>query len=338
MGAPFFIVGASRSGTTMLRLMLNAHRNICVPGELSYFERCAKAGLLDRWARPALLREEFLQFVTAFLHEKSRAFGGINLEYLADAIAEGDSFDLKYPFIMAMNAWSAHQGKGTWGEKTPKNIFYIDVIHEMFPEARFLFLIRDPRAVVHSMNRFARLEDNSAINAFNWVQAVTAGRSLLQSKVPSSQWLAVRYEALVQRTESELRRICSFLEEPYDEHMLGFYHSSTEVVHPHSEQLGGAKTLSKPVSTVSLNKWRREMDDVDIATVEYICRDHMGALQYEPIGYTLPLLRSIRVWLTLYYCRWQRSRNKNIRSYQIAFTPLKKSRQRVGRLLRRVAS
>ena len=70
MGAPFFIVGASRSGTTMLRLLLNAHPNIGVPKELAYFERCARFTDLENWKSLSLTTDAYRTFVRGFLQKR----------------------------------------------------------------------------------------------------------------------------------------------------------------------------------------------------------------------------------------------------------------------------
>ena len=156
MGAPFFIVGASRSGTTMLRLLLNAHRNIGVPKELAYFERCARFTNVEEWQSLGFSADDYETFVRGFLQKKKVALEGVDIGRLEKAIIEAGPPSLERPFRMTMDAWAKKEGKTTWGEKTPKNLFYADIIQEMFPDTKFIYIIRDPRAVVYSMNRFAR--------------------------------------------------------------------------------------------------------------------------------------------------------------------------------------
>ena len=333
MGTPFFIVGASRSGTTMLRLLLNAHRNIGVPKELAYFERCARHTNLEKWRTPKMSEKEFRGFVNAFLNKKRLALEGLDLAELEEAIVSSGAPDLVRPIQMTMDAWVEKEGKVTWGEKTPKNLFYVDLIEQMMPAARFIYIIRDPRAVVYSMNRFARFQDDSVLNAFNWLQAATQGYELLVNHVPEEKRLIIKYEELVADVEAVTRSICTFLNEPFDDEMLEFYQKSRSNIHPHSQELGGVKTLTRPISTVSVDKWRSGLSSSDIASVEAVCQQAMLKLGYTLTGERLTGIDRVKVMLKLGYCRWQQQRNKNLRAYQIAFKPFARTRQRLRRII-----
>ena len=173
--SPFFIVGASRSGTTLLRLMLNSHPSVAVPHEMDYFHKAIPLSLLRRWQNPGLSAEAFERLIDGWLDSRRYVFEDVGLEHVRKAILDGPR-DLRAPFSRAMQQWAAHHGKSRWGAKTPKNLFFVDIIAEMFPRARFIYLARDPRAVVRSMNNFEFFSDDTVINAFNWRTAATEGR------------------------------------------------------------------------------------------------------------------------------------------------------------------
>jgi hypothetical protein len=195
----------------MLRLLLNAHPGIGVPKELAYFERCARGGQLDTWDKPSFSGEAYRQFVRGFFQKKKLALEGLDLQALEETIVNGGPQDLVRPLRVAMDAWAEKEGKHTWGEKTPKNLFYVDLIHRMMPDARFIYIVRDPRAVASSMNRFARFVDDSVLNAFNWLQAAKTGFELLERTVPAELRLTLTYETLVSDVETTTRRMCEFL-------------------------------------------------------------------------------------------------------------------------------
>ena len=335
MGAPFFIVGASRSGTTMLRLLLNAHPNIGVPKELAYFERCARFTELERWKSLALNPADYQGFVRGFLQKKKLALEGIDVEQLEKEIIGSGPPDLARPFRMTMDAWAHKEGKTTWGEKTPKNLFYVDIIQEMLPDTKFVYIIRDPRAVVYSMNRFARFQDDSVLNAFNWLQAATKGYKLLMEQVPANRRHILKYEDLVADVEATTRSLCAFLEEPFDEGMLEFYQKSRTNIHPHSKELGGVKTLTQPITTVSVDKWRNGLTSTDIANVEAVCEREMKHFGYELTGEQLTGVHQAKLFMKMSYCNWQQRRNKHLRAYQIAFKPFDKTRERVRNIFSR---
>ena len=333
MGAPFFIVGASRSGTTMLRLLLNAHPNIGVPKELAYFERCARFTDIDKWKVQDIKTDDFRGFVHGFLQKKQLALHGIDLKKLEAEILEDGGPDLGRPFRMTMDAWAKKEGKTVWGEKTPKNLFYVDIIQEMYPDTKFVYIIRDPRAVVYSMNRFARFQDDSVVNAFNWLQAATKGYRLLMNHVPEERRYILRYEDLVGDVESTTRELCSFIGVPFDEKMLEFYQKSDTNIHPHSKELGGVHTLTKPITPVSVDKWQEGLTRTDIANVETVCEEQMNHFGYPLSGERASGMNRLILTLKLRYCQWQQRRNKHLRAYQIAFKPFEKTRYRLKKLV-----
>lgn len=333
MGAPFFIVGASRSGTTMLRLLLNAHPNIGVPKELAYFERCARFTDLEKWEFPDLTKNSYRTFVNGFLQKKKLALEGIDVEQLEEDIVASGPPNLARPFRMAIDTWAMKEGKSIWGEKTPKNLFYVDIIQKMYPDTKFVYIIRDPRAVVYSMNRFARFQDDSVLNAFNWLQAATSGYELLMTHVPEERRYILKYEDLVADVESTTKSLCAFLDEPFHEDMLEFYQKSKTNIHPHSKELGGVNTLTKPITTVSVDKWRNGLSPSDIANVEAVCMKEMKHFGYDLTGHRLTGYSKVKMHLKMTYCQWQQRRNKHLRAYQIAFKPFDKTRDRFRKLV-----
>lgn len=323
--APFFIVGASRSGTTMMRLLLNAHPRIGVPKEMAYFEYCAIAGVLDTWQSPRFPRGNYADFVRGYLKRRRIALEGMDPDALAEAILADPMKTLERPIRIILDAWARKEGKAVWGEKTPKNLFYVDKIYEIMPDARFIYIVRDPRAVVNSMNRFARFVDDSVLNAFNWLQAAEYGYNLFVESVPAEKRLELKYENLVTDVEGTARQICAFLDQPYDDEMLAFYLKSRGELHPNAGQLGGVNTLTRPISTVSVDKWRDQLAARDISLVEAVCADAMAVHGYERAGKPLGALDRLEVRAKLKYCDWQQKRNSHLRSYQIAFKPFEKT-------------
>lgn len=313
-----------------MRLLLNAHSQIGVPKELAYFEQCAIAGGLDTWRDPKFNKGDFEAFVRGFVKKKRVALQDIDAEQLVSDILSTGKSSLDIPIRKTMDAWTAKEGKTIWGEKTPKNLFYVDYIHQMLPEALFIHVVRDPRAVVNSMNRFARFVDDSVLNAFNWLQAAEYGFQLLQRSVPAEQRLEIKYEDLVSDVESTARQICDFVGTPFDEEMLAFYMKSSGKLHPNAGQLGGVNTLTKPISTVSVEKWRDQLKARDITLVETVCAETMKMHGYELVGDKAGFGEQLEVKAKLKYCYWQQKRNNHLRSYQLAFKPFERTLQRLG--------
>ncbi len=333
--APFFIVGASRSGTTMLRLLLNAHSRLGVPKELAYFTLAMRAGVLEKWQDRAMSEAQYTAFVNGYFEKKHHIFEGVDLDALKTDILSSRPTSLRTPIQRMMEAWTAREGKQRWGEKTPKNVFYTDIIHAVFPDARFIHIVRDPRAVVYSMNRFARFLDDSIVNAYNWYLSVQEGQQRLRDGVPDAHQITIRYEDLVSDIEKSAATLCGFLGEAYEPSMLEFYRASHDHIHPASSELGGVNTLTRPVSLDSLDKWKTGLQPEDIAVVEAVCGDIMTPLGYELTGERLGPLSQLSLRAKLAYCQGQRRRNRSRRSFQIAFLPFQRVRASLATTLRR---
>lgn len=329
MSTPFFIVGASRSGTTMLRLLLNAHSRIGVPKELAYFTLAMQKGALNAWRQGRLSADAHRAFLHAFLAKKHHIYTRVDTARLEEDLIQDHPTDLRGSLDGVMAEWVREQGKARWGEKTPKNLFYVDHIHHMYPEARFIHIVRDPRAVVYSMNRFARFLNDSVLNAFNWYLSVKDGYGLLRASVPEALVMTIRYEDLVANVEETVRRLCEFIGEPFEPAMLDFYRESQTNIHPASAELGGVNTLTQPVSTTSVDKWREGLAEREIAVVEAVCGDLMPGLGYDLTGARLGAGDHLALQAKLAYCQVQRWRHRRMRAYQIASMPFERSKSRV---------
>ena len=177
--SPIFIVGANRSGTTLLRLLLNAYSRIAIPDELIYLDSHLGGAPIEQWRDPALSPEEYEAFVDRFLDDNCQPLTELDHAALKAEILAGRP-DLRRPYRLALEDWAHHHGKDRWGEKTPGNLFYADVLLDMFPEAQFLYVVRDPRAGVASMQKVSFFPDDIVFNALSRRKHDTEGRALLE--------------------------------------------------------------------------------------------------------------------------------------------------------------
>ncbi|NNE36157.1 MAG: sulfotransferase [Rhodothermales bacterium] len=274
---PLIIFGSSRSGTTLLRLMLNAHPRIAVPHELKYFNLVSAHARTRTWRNP-LSESDFTKLVDRFLDERDHVFEDIGIQHVRDRIfADGDR-TIVTPYLVAARTWMEHYGKKRWGEKTPNHLFYADVLIEMFPRARFVYMMRDPRAVVSSMNSIRYFSEDSILNALNWNRSATVGYSLFETAIPESHRLTLRYEDLAEEPETTLKLLCEFIGEEFDEQMLEFYRDSSKYLAP----VIRTENVEKAVTTSSIDRWRDELSASEIRAVENICREAMKKHGYEP--------------------------------------------------------
>jgi Sulfotransferase family len=190
--APIFVVGCHRSGTTLLRLLLDSHPNIsCGP----------ETGFLTDFAR--ITRDPMWPHLQQY---------GFPKEYWHRKVAElFDSFQSDY---------ARGRGKVRWAEKTPNYALHLDYINELFPTCQVIHIIRDGRDVVAShLDRWGYL---SAVKATRkWPLYIDRTRRA-GARLPAHRYQEIRYEDLVDDTEAIMRKLLDFLGEPWDEGVLQY--------------------------------------------------------------------------------------------------------------------
>jgi protein-tyrosine sulfotransferase len=241
--SPIVLGGCGRSGTTLLRMMLDSHRRICCGPESSVFRRRA----LD----PAALAERF-----------GFAVAEVNAIY--------EAARSRPQFIEAFAALCMHKtGKSRWGEKTPRNIGRLREIFRHFPEARFVHVLRDGRDVACSLRTHPRhrVEDGRLVPLDTWKSIAACARRWrndLEASRPfwdDPRFHTVRYEALVNEPRSVLERLMAFLGEPWDEAMLA--HAGTGSPFRDVTRFAQNPEALGAVSTAALSRWQRDLDARD---------------------------------------------------------------------------
>lgn len=173
-------------------------------------------------------------------------------------------------------AYAKARGATIWGEKTPGHLVWLPQIHRLFPEARILLTIRDPRDVVLSYDDWwgRGRRDTEYL-----MQASAQVRHYLQHllrPVPYAreQLLTVRYEELVSRPEKVTRSICEFLGVPFEPAMLEFYRCA-----PSGHQNAGDgdhhKLLRQPVTSGRVGRYRIEFSPAQIELIEQFLGDDL---------------------------------------------------------------
>ena len=242
--APIFLVGALRSGTTMFRLMLTHHRSIHFWGEFEYAV-CQARG--NSW--PDL--PDFLQwaetdrdFINARLQiDKTLTYPELIRSFVAQHVARTDK-----PFFGA----TVHSR--------------FDLLPELWPDARFIHLLRDPRDVARSVVQMG-WAGHPFYSARHWVDVERRWDGLAKV-VPAAQRFELRYENLVRRPAAELTRVCAFLGLPYDPGMPTYDRNS-------------AYALPDPAL---IEQWRSKLTRREVALVEIACDDLLAERGYVPVN------------------------------------------------------
>ncbi len=281
------IVGAPRSGTTLLRFMLDAHPSMAIPPETGFLMQAKFIPEGVEGARGALF-----DLITNF-----PAAGptwddfGLTHEQLRDALETVEPFDVADGLRAFYRLYAAQHGKLRYGDKTPLYCAHLDAIRETLPEARFLHIIRDGRDAALSLRPlwFAPGQDIATL-AGEWKRLVMAARA-----AAGKDYLEVRYERLLTETEPVLREVCEFIDLKFDPAMLRYFERTPErlkehvtrrdaegvVVVSHEQRLQQHTLTMQPPKRERMNRWKEEMSAGEQAEFHSVAGDLLEELGYE---------------------------------------------------------
>ena len=286
--APFpFVVGMNRSGTTLLRMMLDAHPDLTVPPETHFVPDAIKAAKVEG-ATPRDVLEAMKT------HREWGDFEISDEEMLArfDALPRFGPGPAIRSFY---EIYAERQGKPRYGEKTPTYVQKMKLIQRALPEARFCHVIRDGRDVTLSVLDRTVRDLTAADVARRWRKKVTKAR---EDSPAINHYMEVRYEDLVLDTEPVLRKVCEFFELAWHDDLLSYHERSADRLKEMARALpagGSAKELTverrmathemttKPPSADRVQRWRKQMSEEQRSEFEEVAGDLLAELGY-PVG------------------------------------------------------
>jgi protein-tyrosine sulfotransferase len=275
---PFFIVGSGRNGSTLFSAMLNHHPQILLPTE--------------QWRFPnMILKYRFYNFlpwkelVSLVIGEIAAANASLEwnvnfnhtlaeLQYLPKSHRSLQKIlDCIYIAYGKQHAESF----SIWGEKSPKNTPLIRYIYPVYPQSKYLFLIRDGRDVARSWLIKNESKDirwiaeswNESIEIYDW----------LKQRLPAENLMTVRYEELVTETENVLTQVCQFLGFDFAPSMLAFQDYSVKI--SNEKVFQHFKQLKKPANPSSIGKWEEFFKGADRDLIMKLIGPNLRRFAYE---------------------------------------------------------
>lgn len=274
---PVFMIGTQRSGSNLLRLMLNELPDIAAPHPPHILQRLMPLvpgyGDLERAENFALLVDDVCRLVEL----NPVPWEGVALDR-AEVARRCRERSLVAVFgavyAIAAEAW----GKRNWCCKSLANIHYLTEIEAYFGEqARYIYLFRDGRDVAVSFRKAVVGEKHFYHIAREWAGTQRLALRFRES-IPASRFISLRYEDLVTDPETTMRDLCRFLDVPFRRSMLEFYKSEE------AQRAAGASALwenvIRPVMRDNTGKFRREAAEEDIRIFESVAGDVLDALGY----------------------------------------------------------
>jgi hypothetical protein len=249
-GPPLFVVGCGRSGATLLRLMLDAHPELAVPGESHFIPEVRRRHPdpigVDEVAAELLRTPHFRRW-------------NVSERAVWDRIRAVDAPSFADVVEAAFMANADEHGKTRWGDTTPIYVQHIPLLDTLWPDARFVHLIRDGRDVTLSYLSLHWGPSTAWASARTWRRDVTAGIRYGQP-LGTSRYLEVRYEGLVRDPRATLEAVTAFAGLAFDERMLD--------------------PAERPVRP-DARDWRTQMEPDAVRQFEAIAGDQLHDLGYE---------------------------------------------------------
>jgi hypothetical protein len=284
--APLFIIGLGRSGTTLLRLMLNQHPRIAIPYESHFITKyCIQIdsyGDLEadnnlRKLVSDILSEPFLK-MWDHQFDVDRIIAAVEIRSLRGV--------LEYIY----QEYAKSKGKVRWGDKSS----YLDDlphVNELFPDAKFIHIIRDGRDVARSVLKMP-WGPTDLIAAANWWSDNVRVCRRMGAILGKERYTEVLFEELIQNTEGELQRLCEFIDEEYSPIMLEYYKNAERSI-PLEMRAQHYNTNTAPQKSRTFS-WKKEMNSSDIKIF-----DRFGGQMLEELGYERPELKVNKIKIML---------------------------------------
>lgn len=260
---PIFIGGVPRSGTTLLRMIVDSHSALACGPEMRLIPQICE---MYRAAKQAA-------------RDAPGAAWELEGEHVRRGFAEMIT-DLLEPARLL-------SGKARIAEKTPANGAWFAELRELFPDAPQIHVIRDGRDVVASLlgldwrdGRTGEPFDfvrSARAAAAMWARQIGIARDAFATPEANGRVFELRYEAMIERPRETLEPLFALLGEPWEEQVLDFH------LNPRAgagENETSAAQVSRPLYRESVGRWRRDLTPVQLAEVMDEAGETLAALGY----------------------------------------------------------
>lgn len=296
-----FIVGIGRSGTTLLMSMLNAHPNIQATPEVNFFNFFHHS-----FKNKKKFSENDISIIVDYIKSyKDINFSGFDFDIQSFQQSNSTNFkDLYENFYSNFFYGDVRKNCSYFFDKNPINSFYIKEILETFPDAKFIFLTRDPRATYLSLKQKKNTKKSANVyfNTYRWYFYNSEVYNF--AKLFPEKFFVIKYEDLVLHTENELKKMAAFFGFEYNEKMLLFHEdvkkfSLDKLIDPDKQQRHLIKysDLSKPIYPDRLSSWQKDLSAEEISIIDSITSElaeKLGYKKQDSLKYKMPFLKRLK--------------------------------------------
>lgn len=268
---PVFILGVQRSGTTLLRLILNSHSHIAIPEEAAFLRPIIK----KKYIYNEIPVKDLKRICNYLENSPHYALWNYDSSKFLNWLKKQSSISLKEFINNLYMSYAESEGKVRWGDKTPSLFRKLRLLYKLFPSAKFIHIVRDGRDVFDSRRRMDSTKDNAAVMAIEWCYKIYKIERFLELLPPSNKY-TLRYEDLLINPEETLKNLCGFMQVEYEPQMRDFYRKSKYYVGSHHSKL-----IFKPITSENLQKWKNNLSGKEIKILSLLAKRYLKKYRYE---------------------------------------------------------
>jgi hypothetical protein len=271
------MIGTQRSGSNLMRLMLNQVPTVVAPHPPHILQRLMPLvpnyGDLSAPSAFRLLVDDVCRLVEL----NPVPWEGVVLDR-DDVAARCRQNTLVAVFAAVYDILAETRRAETWCCKSLANVHYGPEINAYLPDAKYIYLYRDGRDVAVSFKKAVVGQKHFYHIAQDWAKAQRAALKM-RAQLDDSQFFSISYETLTSCTEQTLQDLCAFLEVAYDPSMLDFHQSDEATSTASSSSLWS--NVTKPVMSQNTKKFLKEATEEEIKVFELVAGDVLDQLGYE---------------------------------------------------------
>ncbi|MGE4440332.1 MAG: sulfotransferase [Desulfomicrobium sp.] len=284
----FFILGNPRSGTSLLRLMLNTNNDISVPPECGFYHWLSNKYKTQDFSDTALFIESYIEDLKK---SKKMETWDIDFNYLRHLIKKTKPATYEQVSLLVYLTYAAKFNKSpkTIGDKNNYYINYLCDLNKINKNPKYIYIVRDCRDVVCSYRALKKIETKSIYKpnlpwdikniCFSWNKNNINVINFF-NKLPKNQYYIIRFEDLIEHTEKILKNICNFLETNYDNNMMEYYKENAQKNIEPIETLDWKKeTLNKP-NINKIGTYKHNLTMTQIKIIEKVSGEIMKQFHY----------------------------------------------------------
>lgn len=287
MASSIFVIGAPRSGTTLLRLLLTTHSDICIPPESLFF-----VALEPKYGNVSNLLPQVEDFLNDLYSKTFPKFCEWNIDRKLLSNNLKSYQELNYTLAVETVYQTYRQQfdpkASVWGDKNPCHIHHVDEIQKYFPESKIILIVRDFRACYSSMKNIVAKEQGAkevwagprTLEGMTrqWNQVVKIIEKYHQK---NEQFYLVYYESLVREPSVQLTKICKWIGLDFQKVMLEFYRKNAELGLVLSSQIVLNPNTFKPINNERIDTWRNDLSFIEVEVIESENRKSLERLGYK---------------------------------------------------------